>query len=82
MYGNKDKILGEVFIERERQDRIHGGPQHDDLHTPDEWIEMTRSLLNESTLWVGKDMRAYRAKMLQIAAICVAAIESHDRTTS
>lgn len=33
-----EAVLGpELLARREEQDRKHGGPEHDDTHTPDDW---------------------------------------------
>jgi hypothetical protein len=75
---------GEITKERNRQDEIWGGPEHDDTHTPEEWRSyiqyqinnmspsdrMTSAILDEDN---------YRTRLIRIAALAVAAIQSLDR---
>ena len=76
-----DAIVSEAIqAERDRQDRLWGGPKHDDTHSPQDWclfiIQQTAK---------ASDYRAtpgeFRGRMVKVAALAVAAIESSERTT-
>jgi hypothetical protein len=66
--------LGEILDERLRQDSKWGGPSHDDHHTPDDWeqfiYDRIRRLPSE---------KPFRHRMIEIAALAIAAVESYDR---
>lgn len=74
-------VLGEVSAERERQDRKWGGPKADDARkAPLNWVN---DIVAYAT-WAGQmaNMGAggkYRRRLLQVAALAVAACESYDR---
>lgn len=68
----------EIRFERARQDIKWGGPEHDDTHGWHDWI---RFIDDQANKWpahpnVGKERRS---RLIKIAALAVAAIESHDR---
>ena len=75
----QEKVLQEIKEERARQDKLWGGPKHDDEHEISNWTLFIRSQLNrmssESFLPYGSD----RKRFIKIAALAVAAIESGDR---
>lgn len=68
-------ILAEVQAERNRQDAKHGGPAHDDTHSPEDWCTIIDYLMEEEP----KTGAEQRFLFIQIAATALAAIESHDR---
>lgn len=68
-------VLIEVAQERQHQDEKWGGPEHDDGHSIEEWKN-----------FINRELRAYtfgdknhRDRMVRVAALAVAAIESYDR---
>jgi hypothetical protein len=67
-------ILHEVDDERMRQDRQWGGIKHDDKHTPADWVLFIIAHANKA---IRHDN--YRERMLKVAALAVAAVESYDR---
>jgi hypothetical protein len=69
-------IFNEVVAERARQDARWGGPEHDDGHSEGDWADFIREYA-----W-GDRGADFRERMLKIAALAVAAIESHDRLTA
>lgn len=71
---------GDVVAERQRQDAKWGGPEHDDQHSPDEWL----GFIQEKWAGAHESLTAdeYRYQLVQIAALAVAAIESLDRKMS
>lgn len=70
------KLYAEISAERQRQDLEHGGPEHDDGHTQDEWSWMI-SDHNQRALQNGG--REFRKQMVRVAALAIAAVEAHDR---
>lgn len=62
-------VYDEIKQERERQDRKHGGPAHDDNHTAAEWFSFIQA----------QGRYPYRISLIRIAALAVAAVESFDR---
>lgn len=67
----RDAILGEVCVERLYQDGRWGGPEHDDTLSEDVW--------RGSVIRYAAADRDFRTSMLKVAALAVAAVESHDR---
>lgn len=70
-------ILGEVAIERVRQDEKWGGPDHDDEHDATDWCRYIEMRLHSSN--AGHTTGDSRRWFLEIAALAVAAIETIDR---
>jgi hypothetical protein len=75
-------VLREITEERGRQDIEFGGPNHDDIVTRSEWGAI---ILRHGGLAMGHSAKAdnddeiYRRQLIRVAAIAVAAIQSHDR---
>jgi hypothetical protein len=69
----KKTLVAEIEAERAKQDK-KWGPAHDDSHVQSDWIEIIR-MHNESYF----DGGHYRRHLIKIAALAIAAIESHDR---
>jgi len=75
-------ILKEIAEERARQDQIWGGPEHDDEHNVPGWISLIRIYMDKAhSALYGAGNKTYRRRMIQVAALVVAAIESLDRKT-
>lgn len=76
-------IASQIDAERERQDRQWGGADHDNEHSRRVWS----SLIGEHVDRAVKLARSrsassgdsYRHRLVVIAALCVAAVEAHDR---
>ena len=73
-------IYTELKQERKHQDKKWGGPLHDDTHDEDDW----EAFIHERLLGVprfdgGLAHDPYRHRMIEIAALAIAAIESYDR---
>ncbi len=76
-------IYAEIRSERDRQDEKWGGPAHDDQESGIAWTDyITRYAAWAGMMWLmgGDKMPKYRHRMMQIAALAVAACESYDRT--
>lgn len=68
----------EVVAERSRQDAKWGGPEHDDQHGLEDFC----AFINQRTADLARGFESSdfaRQKMIQIAALAVASIESMDR---
>lgn len=70
-------VLSEVASERWRQDQQWGGPAHDDRHTPMDWDRCIRRQLNAMLRELANG--GHRGRLVNIAALSVAAIQSMDR---
>ena len=78
---NAGYLYNEVAQERNRQDKKFGGPDVDDARKrPIDWIEDIEGY----TAWTKQMHRMgrfnkYRRRMLQVAALAIAACQSYDR---
>lgn len=74
-------VLAAVRAERERQQAEEGwSPEHDDAHVVHDWVSlMVRYLGRAMDAAEEHNPDRYRARLVQVAAIAVAAAESLDR---
>lgn len=83
-------ILVEIEDRRIKQDAKHGGPEHDDTHTPFDWVRFIRlfasradSEIPPGALWnesCDKSLAGrYEDNLIDVAALAVAAIQSSRR---
>ena len=74
-------VYNEVSQERHRQDKKFGGPDIDDIRKgPVDWIEDIEGYLAWSKqMHRMNSPEKYRRRMLQVAALAVAACQSYDR---
>lgn len=73
------RAISDVLLEREYQDEKWGGPSHDDTETEGSWEKYISEYNNAQGRAVDYD---FRTRMIKVAALAVAAIESHDRRTA
>lgn len=76
----KQEVLGEVYRERSRQDLKWGGPEHDDTHSTQDfcrWIKNYASWADQMA--DANSMDKARRRLINVAALAVAAVESLDR---
>ena len=74
------KVLNDIKEERIRQDSKWGGPEHDDQHPPEFFIQLIQDYAGWARVMVGMgNAEKYRRRMTQVAALATAAIESLDR---
>ena len=66
-------VYDEIKTERKVQDEQWGGPKHDDMHSPNDWIVYIVKQLGKASSSV------FRYQMIKIAALAVAAVEWIDR---
>ena len=69
-------IAHEILQERLRQDEKWGGPEHDDEHTRNDWLNFIAERAND---FRGSGNQ-YRQTLIKIAELSWAEIESFDRT--
>jgi hypothetical protein len=70
-------IYDEIRDERAYQDAKWGGPDHDDDHGEEEWFDYIEEYAQG---YRGKTRNlSSRARLIAIAALAVAAVESMDR---
>lgn len=72
-----EKIIEEIKAERAAQDAQWGGPEHDDEH---DMNDFSKYILRQLNLCYWGRGPGVRERFLKIAALAVAAVESHDRT--
>ena len=80
----QELVLQEIRGERLRQDALWGGPAHDDALATEHFLNLIRDRLENRIrldLENGHLLDA-RRRLVQVAAIAVAAIESMDRKAS
>lgn len=68
-------VLFSIESERRRQDQQWGGPGHDDTHGMHEWLGFILKQISRS---MDSPMEGHR-RMVKIAALAAAALESHKR---
>jgi len=74
--------IADVFKERRRQNEKWGGADHDDTHTSLYFI----MLIKDYATWAGAmlamgNRTKMRKRLIQVAALAIAAVESIDRFT-
>lgn len=75
-----DTIIAKVLNERIAQDQQWGGPDHDDTHTPTDWVAILSRHVGLSAMDAGQiDPAIWRRQMIRVAAVAIAALESFDR---
>ena len=88
---SRESIFREITSERNRQDRLYGGPDHDDRHSMMDWVGL---IVRHLGLAVDDGKPAggaanshslcdnparWRLQMVRVAAVAVAAMEAFDR---
>lgn len=72
----RETIYAQIEVERLRQNMQWGGALHDDQHKRRTW----RRIIGEHVDRLVKSKGdTWRHRLVAIAAVCVAAIEAHDR---
>lgn len=87
IYGQDIQVYSDIAFERLQQDGKHGGKAHDDTHAADEWawLRRVREERISDAIGAAEDSnqymtdKEYRKHLVEIAALCVAEIESMDR---
>ena len=74
-------VVGDVFLERARQDAQWGGPAHDDTHTMGDWLNLIYKQVGMTQTSTERDEAELRGRMVKIAALALAALASYERKT-
>lgn len=83
--------LSNICEERVRQDKQWGGRAHDDTHSQQDWLHFIYHQVGvagaeisvpDPTRHVDDVTAAYRSRLVKVAALALAAIESTDRRTN
>lgn len=76
-------VLGLVAAERKRQDDKWGGAAHDDQHSTASFVQLIEDYAGWARTMAGMNSPAKaRNRLIQVAALAVAAVESIDRTAA
>ncbi|HRH45001.1 MAG TPA: hypothetical protein PKY82_25415 [Pyrinomonadaceae bacterium] len=78
MKNNIQHVLGQIETERDLQDDQWGGQTHDDTHFPVDWTTQIAHHLEAANREIA-DYPKFRKRLLKIAALAVAGIQSQDR---
>lgn len=80
MNTNTPAVLADVADERKRQDEKWGGPEHDDQHDTAAFVQLIEDYAGwaRTMAGMGSNHKA-RVRLIQVAALAVAAVESLDR---
>lgn len=70
-------IYDEVNAERAKQDEQWGGSKHDDAHELLDWVAYMEHQLYRAT--TAETDAEWRERLIKVAALAVAAVESLDR---
>ena len=77
------QVIVDIINERARQDSKWGGQPSDDKHTPEKWVSLICDYAGWSRVLSGMgNYDKYRKRMVQVAALAVAAVQSLDRHLS
>ncbi len=73
-------VVSEVVAERVRQDGKWGGPEHDDQHSTADFVQFIEDWAGWARAMAGMNSHdKARRRLIQVAALAVAAVESIDR---
>lgn len=79
----RQSVSLEIDKERQHQDELWGGTRHDDQHRANAWLLFISRYVGKAvdSIYRMKDAprKSYRHRMIQIAALAVAAVEWIDR---
>ncbi len=74
------KVLEEIAAERQRQDGKWGGPDHDDQKSANDFVQHAQDYAGWARVMAGMgSLEKYRRRMMQVAALAVAAVQATDR---
>lgn len=77
------RVLFDVEKERQRQNDKWGGAEHDDHHTTAEFVQLIEDYAGWARTMAGMNsLDKARNRLIQVAALAVAAVESIDRKTA
>lgn len=74
------KAINNVIEERQRQDNKWGGAGHDDQHSVSDFVLLIEDYAGWARTMAGmRNLQKARNRLIQVAALAVAAVESIDR---
>lgn len=74
-----DSVFAEIQAELDRQRVEWGGPEHDDVHDARDWVQILMVQVGKMAGSLLEGRQSPRRRLIQIAAVCVSAVESFDR---
>jgi hypothetical protein len=74
MSTSREGIYREISLEREKQDRLWGGADHDRMHSSHDWIAYITKHVGRAVFWPWTPEK-FKAEMIVVAALAVAACE-------
>lgn len=82
-----ERVVADVLRRRKEQDAKHGGEAHDDTHYYGDWISFIKRFTAEAYAGAVRDRLGvagnhsdlYESALIDIAALAIAAIQSHRR---
>jgi hypothetical protein len=77
------QVMQDIAVERDTQDRQWGGASHDDTHVMADWhqyINYQSDKLLFEAIFPEPDLMECRDRLVKIAALAIAAIDSIDRS--
>lgn len=75
----RDLLFGKISRERARQDEEWGGADHDDSHERSDWVGFIEKQCRLARTASERPIDDYESRMVKIAALAIAAIESSRR---
>jgi hypothetical protein len=79
MSTTREAIFRQIAIEREKQDRLWGGADHDRVHKSHDWVAYITKHVGRAVFWPWTPEK-FRQQMVIVAALAVAAVEWIDLT--
>lgn len=79
MSNQTPSVFDEIKAELDRQQSEWGGPSHDDTHDARDWHILLNIQMGKLADALLEGRQSPRRRMIQIAAVCVSAVESMDR---
>ncbi|NJM74642.1 MAG: hypothetical protein HC852_01410 [Acaryochloridaceae cyanobacterium RU_4_10] len=76
---NRVEIFTKIEQECEKQDTEWDGALHDDEHSLEDWIDFIDAQINRVEECESTNLLGARERLIKVAALAVAAIESLDR---
>lgn len=77
---SQQDILNAIVKHRAEQDIEHGGPAHDDTHSRRDWADFLQNQVSKThASHPATSVKNYRERLIKIAALAVAALESEER---
>ena len=78
-----NKVLLEIATERNHQDNRWGGPDHDDKHSINDFVQWIQDYAGWARMQAANgELATARKKLVQVAALATSAVEAIDRNTT